>query len=381
VHGVWSWVCDTVREGVLRLLKSRLKPGGLALVTYNALPGAAGTMGLSRVVRGEILAADGSIEGIEQAARLVDRLIAAKPSHLPSSAWRKLLTGEIKDARPGYLLHEFQTEHWRPCFHADVAAALSTARCDYVGSATIDENFPQLSLSPEQRVLWDEARDANARELIFDLCVSRAFRRDLYVRGLRRVARDEAIDAITLASTTSAQGQVVLRTQAGEATLPVELVASARAALSEKPRPIAHLRALPGCGSVTPAELLAVLVGSRCAMPLWRLPGEGPSWSEGAAAASRLNRTAAERLAPHGLGAGQFALASPALGGGLPGTAMELAVANLMIDEPAPDVDHIVSRLLPPGQQPPADVLCELRQVIEKVRSERLAPWRALGAV
>jgi SAM-dependent methyltransferase len=383
VHGVWSWVSDPVREGVLELLKHRLKAGGLVLVTYNALPGAAGTTGLSRLVRGEMLSAGRGIDGIERAARLVERLIAAEPAHMPSSAWRRLFTGEIKGARPGYLLHEFYTEHWRPCFHADVATALATARCDYVGSASIDENFPRMSLSPEQRALWDEAPDASARELVFDLCVPRAFRRDLFVRGLRRVARDEAIDAITLASTTNVQGHVILRTQAGEATLPAELVDSVRAALAEKPQRIAHLRTLPGCNKATPAELLAVLVGSGCAMPLWREPGEGPSWSDSVAAAGRLNHMAAERLTPHGAGMGQFALASPALGGGFPVTAMELAVARLVSGEAvdAPDVDHIVSRLLPEGQQPPAEVLSELRTVVRSIRDDRLAPWRALGAV
>ena len=382
VHGVWSWVSDPVREGVLRLLRRRLKPGGLALVTYNALPGAAGSMGLSRLVRGEMLGATGSVEGIERATRMVERLIAAEPCHLPSSGWRRLLTGETKGARPGYLLHEFYTEHWRPCFHADVAAALATARCEYVGSATIDENFPGMSLSPAQQALWEEAPDASARELLFDLCVPRAFRRDLYVRGLRRSARDEAIDAITLASTTNVQGKVILRTQAGEATLPAELVASARAALAQQPQRIAHLRSLPGCSNVTPAELLAVLVGSGCAMPLWRNPGDGPSWSESVAAAGRLNHLAAERLAPHGVGTGQLALASPALGGGLPVTAMELAVARLASESGgATDVDHIVNGLLPPGQYPPAEVLSELREVVDTIRAERFAPWRALGAL
>ena len=51
VHGVWSWVSEPVREGVLRLLMRRLKPGGLVVVTYNALPGAAAGLALARLIR------------------------------------------------------------------------------------------------------------------------------------------------------------------------------------------------------------------------------------------------------------------------------------------------------------------------------------------
>ena len=62
---------------------------------------------------------------------------------------------------------------------------------------------------------------------------------------------------------------------------------------------------------------------------------------------------------------------------------MEFAVARLVSGEAvsAPDVDHIVGRLLPEGQQPPAEVLSELRRAVRTIRDERLAPWRALGAV
>ena len=104
-----------------------------------------------------------------------------------------MVTGDYPGVRAGYLLHEFSTEHWRPCFHGDVAAAMAEARCDYAGSATLDENFPEMSLSPEQQAAWREAPDAQARELLFDLCVKRPFRRDVYVRGLRREDRDAAV--------------------------------------------------------------------------------------------------------------------------------------------------------------------------------------------
>ncbi len=391
VHGLWSWVADPVREGVLRLLRRRLKPGGLALVTYNAMPGAAGSQGLARVVRRAMLAAGNRDDGIAAATKLVERLIAAEPLHLPTSGWRRLFTGEVKGARAGYLLHEFLTEHWRPAFFADVAASMATARCEYVGSATIDENFPQMSLSPAQRELWDEAPDEAARQLMMDLCVPRAFRRDLYVRGLRRVPRDIAVDALWVALATHAQGEASINAQAGEAKLPQPLIDAVRSALAEGPRTIGHLRTLPGCGNVTPSELIAVLIGSGCAVPVWCHPGSGPEWQEALAAARRLNAVAADRMAPFGIGSGQLGLATPLLGGGLVVPPMELAIARLVAEPVAakpdaanvgyPDAASLVGRLLPPGPAPSAEIIAELERTVAELLVNRLPVWRALGVI
>ncbi len=391
VHGVWSWVGDPVREGVLRLLRRRLKPGGLALVTYNAMPGAAGTLGLARVARAAMLAAGNSVDGVAAVTKRVERLIAAEATHLPPSGWRRLFTGETPGARPGYLLHEFLTEHWRPTFFADVAVSMASARCEYVGSATIDENFPQMSLTPSQRELWEEAPDEASRQLVMDLCVQRAFRRDLYVRGLRRVSRDAAVDALWLASASHAEGEVSLNAQAGVAKLPQPLINAVRAALKAGPQTVAALRALPGCGNVTPSELIALLIGSGSAAPLWRLPGSGADWTQAVDAARRFNSVSAQRLAPFGVGAGQLGLATPVLGGGLVVPPLELAIARLAstarsgaaVEAPADELNAagLVRQMLPPGQGPGADVIEELERKVSELLRERLPVWRALAVV
>ena len=39
LHGVFSWVSPEVREQILAIAKKHLEPGGLLLVSYNAMPG------------------------------------------------------------------------------------------------------------------------------------------------------------------------------------------------------------------------------------------------------------------------------------------------------------------------------------------------------
>jgi SAM-dependent methyltransferase len=386
VHGVWSWVSDPVRQGILKLIRRRLKPGGIALLTYNALPGAGSALGLARLARGALLSAGSTEEGVEAARGLVKRLVAAEALNLPSSTWRTAIMGDRGPVRTGYLLHEFLTEHWRPAFHADVADAMGSAGCAFVGSATIDENFPQMTLSEPQLEIWRDAPDEAARQLVIDLCVPRAFRRDVFVRGLRRIPADAAVERLVLASATHAAGELKLVTQAGEATLPSGLIDPVRAALAAGPRSIAELRTLPGCERVSPGELLALLMGSGVAVPLWRRPDGSASWEAAAAAARRLNAAVAPRLAPHGIGPTQLALATPATGGGLRASALELATATV-VDRMAlgsrevPPVSAVVARLLPPGAEPPREVLEDLDAQVSKMLRERLPVWRALGIV
>ncbi|NKC34097.1 class I SAM-dependent methyltransferase [Falsiroseomonas selenitidurans] len=379
VHGLWSWVADPVREGVLRLLRRRLKPGGVVLITYNALPGAGGALGLSRLVRGALQAGGSTAEGLGAARAMVQKLVAAEARHLPDTTWRSLLLGELGEARAGYLLHEFITEHWRPSFFADVQAAMATARCDFVGSASLDENFPAMSLNPAQQEIWHAAPDETARQLVLDLCVPRAFRRDIYVRGLRRMPRNAAVAAIPVAAITHAPDGRILRSQAGEARLPPAVMQPVQAALEAGPQEIGALLALPGCGSVTPTELLALLIGSGSAMPLWRRPGSGPHWEAAQAAARRLNAVAARRLAAHGVGTARLALASPALAGGMSVDAMELAVAHMVAEGVPAQPATLVQRLLPAGDPPPDGLRQDLEQRVGLLLAHRGPVWRALG--
>ncbi|GGH20238.1 S-adenosylmethionine-dependent methyltransferase [Alsobacter metallidurans] len=383
VHGVWSWVADPVRDGILRIIRRRLKAGGIALVSYNALPGAAAAMGLARLARGEIRKAGDPLQGVQAARALTERLIAARAPHLLPSSWRRVLTGDAPGASDGYLIHEFQTEHWRPSFFEDVADAMASARCDFVGSATVDENFPQMSLDPAQRALWDEAGSEAERQLIFDLCVQRAFRRDVYMRGRRALDRESAVDGLWVAAVTHAQGEMEFTTQAGVATLSSAQVAPIRASLASGPKTIAALRTLPGCDGLTASELLAVLLGSRTAAPLWRDPGADPEMATASDSAHRFNAVAAREFAPHGVGRAQLGLASLALGGATPASALELAVAQRLLEDPAThdDAALIAARLPPAGAVPAAEIMAGLEAAIADILRDKAPAWRALDVI
>jgi SAM-dependent methyltransferase len=50
-HGLWSWVGDRARAGIVRLLGSRLRPGRLLYICYNAMAARSSVLGMQRLLR------------------------------------------------------------------------------------------------------------------------------------------------------------------------------------------------------------------------------------------------------------------------------------------------------------------------------------------
>ncbi len=323
IHGVWSWVADPVRAGIVRLLTRRLKPGGACYVSYNCLPGFGPDAALQRLVRA-LAALESRGSSTQRAGAAVARLrgLAAEAGGvaalgLPETGFLKRLLEDDGALDPAYVAHEFLTEHWRPVFHADLCAALAPAKLGFAAAAALHENFPAMVFRDAQLPLHDLLPEGPAREFAKDLCTNRPFRRDVFVRGPRRADRDAALDGTVLAAIGPLPEEPPrLAVPSGAAELPAAMWAPMRAALEEGPQPIGRLRALVDGPRPNPAELATVLVPG-LALPAPRAAGPNE-------AGRRLNRAVAGVAAP---GGATFALAAPPLGAGLPCSWLELQVA------------------------------------------------------
>jgi len=339
LHGVWSWVSDAVRAGIVRLLARRLKPGGLVYVGYNALPAAGVDFALQRLLRhlagpfgtGAGEAAAAALRAMAGLRELAPRL------DLPRSPMLARLLAEPAVLEPGFVAQEFLTAHWRPEFASDLARALAPARLGFVGSAHLFEALPGLFCDPAQMAVMAEMGEAAGREFIKDLCLPRSFRADVFIRGARPVSPVVALEWLTLAASRELPEESPgLGTGASRAVLAQDIWLRARAALAGGPVTLGAIRAVLGDDPPHPAELLAVLAGTDCVLPVWRGAGSGQ-------AARRFNLAAAEAYGEDATG--HFALASGMAAGGVPATAAELRqVASLLRGEPpepAPAADRI----------------------------------------
>lgn len=384
LHGVWTWVADPVREGILRVIRSRLKPGGLVLVTYNALPGWAGDLALRRLLRDLV----GSLGGPRD-RRMAQALDIARGLHLAGAASleRSFFMRRLIDVPPNareafirYAMHEFLPEHWRPAFPQDVAGALAEAKLDFVGPAFLAFHFPELLLNPAQREAVASLPPGLQPEFQRDLFTCPTLRQDVFVRGRRPAEVAGAVLGTTLALRRLPEDRRVrLDTPNGAAELPAPVINAALEALARRPHGIGELLALPALARTTAGELLTMLVGSHIAAPVWR-DAPTPAMRD---RAQRYNRVLLQQLGADAIAAGgELAAAVPMLGAGLAMKPVELATL-LALHEAAtegraePDAAAIARGML--VAETNAETLAWTEAAVTVALTERLPAWRGLG--
>lgn len=379
LHGVWSWVPEEVRAGIVRLLRAKVRSGGLVHVSYNALPAWQGALGLQRLVRegGRRLAARSdqqALAGLELARTLAE----AGGERLRDTALSQTLLQRAEGFPPEYLAHEYMNASWSPCFHADVAEALSEAKLEWVGSANLLENFAALALSDAEREVLDRFDDPAMRELVKDMCLGRGLRSDVFVRGpirLSPAARDQALGGLRLAL-LRAPGRVEYEAElpAGTASLEPAFYEPIVTALGVSPRLVRDLLALPDVVGRrdNPAELAGILVGTDQAMPVAAPPGTPDP------RAVRFNQAAARRLVrPDNLNR-HLALAGAGLGGALPCQVLDLYVSARLLANPTPDPDAWADELAAGRDPAERERLCAF---LQRMIQERVPVWRDLGVL
>ena len=377
LHGLWSWVGDGARAGIVRLLGHRLRPGGLVYISYNALPAWGAAFGMQRLLReaGARLATRSD----RQAAAGLDivRELREANAHQLRDGFVHSLIETGLHAQPAYLAHEFINAAWRPAFHADVALALKAAKLGWVASAELIENFSPLMLSDEVRKVLDRFDEPIMRELVKDVCLGRGLRQDVFVRGARRLSareRDAALGKVTLALACPVE-QFIWEHDVpiGKATIERGFFGPVVAALAEGPRTVADLLDLPDLPRRdNPGELVGMLVGTGQALPLLAPPATpGPQ-------ACRLNAAAARRFARLDNLTSSMALATSGTGTPFPCPMVELFVAGRLCERAAPDLTDWAQSL---AAAAPPEEHARLVQLFDSVLAERAPVWRALGAV
>ncbi len=294
LHGVWSWVSGAARAHVAAFLRRVLRPGGLVYVSYNAMPGWTNALGLQHLLfEAGRATGGGSDRRVREAVALARRVADAGGSAV-DQAYLERLERMLEAGQVSYAVHEYMHEHWRPAFFADVAAALATAKLDYVGSANILENFPNFCMRTDEQIALVEGLPPGQRETVLDYFCPRAFRRDLFVRGPRHVpplALRGRLDAQRLALTVPERvASFEVEIPVGKATLGRAFYGPALATLADRTATVGDLR--QGSAPVTAPvaeEILGMLLGGEQAMP-----APGAADPEAVARARRYNR---ERVA------------------------------------------------------------------------------------
>lgn len=180
-HGVYSWVPAAIRERILELVRARLAPGGIAYISFNALPGWH-ARGLMRDVLRRVATGATAAERATSARGFLDlwkRHLGADQALSDYLQSEIELLGRLSDR---YLFFEHLVEENSAFYLEDFVGKVRGVGLEYLGDADLG------TMRPEQ--LGDDAAEEIGRleldhvgtEALLDLLTSRLFRRALICR-------------------------------------------------------------------------------------------------------------------------------------------------------------------------------------------------------
>ncbi len=189
-HGVFSWVPPPVQRHILAVCGARLAPNGVALVSYNTLPGWHMRGMIRDLLRREV-PTDGPPKARAEAGR---QMVAMLRAHLPvgrsrAAAWLKDELDTIDSLSDAYLFFEHLVDDNQPLYFRDFVEQAEAAGLSYLCDADFPSGLPQRLGDEAAAELGRRARGQVEIEQWMDYLTVRFFRRSLLVRRDAPVSR------------------------------------------------------------------------------------------------------------------------------------------------------------------------------------------------
>jgi SAM-dependent methyltransferase len=242
-HGVASWVSPETRRTLLQRIGRWLSPGGVAYVSFNALPGWYDRL----AARDWLRFSAGEDPGASAVASLSWLRDAVSPELDGYRGDLGRALSRLRETSPAYAAHEYLEGENHPQRVADFLAEAGEAGLSYLGDA-IPGTVAVETLPPEARTAVDRLDVVRAQQTI-DFVRCTAFRRALLVRSDTTLARGwrwpralepGAVASLRVASRLRPEGGGLFTGPSGSVRIGSPLVARALARLAD-----AVPRALP----------------------------------------------------------------------------------------------------------------------------------------
>jgi len=323
LHGIWSWISRENQTVIVDLIRRKLRVGGLVYISYNCLPGWAPAAPLRHLMNlhadlagSDAVGTGGKIDG---ALRFVQQVIDSGAIYFrayPAVAER--LKG-IANQNRNYLAHEYFNRDWDVMTFSEVAAALDEAKVTFVASAHLLDHIDAVNITPDGQKLLASLSHPVLQQSVRDYLVSAQFRRDIFIKGPRRLTpleRNEALRAQSFALITQPDNPTNLKVSGalGQGQLQGQIYGPLLEVMAERnyaPHTLAELVAHPKLQGLKPAQVLEavlILVGSAIAAPA----------REGAAAGHKTARALNQAICRAARSRGDTpCLASPVTGSGV----------------------------------------------------------------
>jgi SAM-dependent methyltransferase len=183
-HGVYSWLERVARHRLLALCRGALAPGGVAYVSYNALPGGRTLQAVRDMLRYHTAALDDPRERIAEGRALLRFLVEGAPAE----SELRTRAAELLERSDASLLHDDLAAVNHPVYFHEFVAHAATHRLAYLAEADFFEMQIGAASEPAADALLG-IEDPVRREQYLDFLKGRRFRQTLLVAAEQEIDR------------------------------------------------------------------------------------------------------------------------------------------------------------------------------------------------
>jgi methyltransferase-like protein/protein-L-isoaspartate O-methyltransferase len=195
-HGVYSWVPPAIRDAVLRVCREHLTENGVAVISYNVLPG----WRMFQVVRDCMIVHAGNETDCARRAARVHELFEMYKTLTPDKlAYGQIWRNEAQRmaAHPdAYLAHELFEENNSPCTYSEFVSAAARHKLVYLGETDIRTMIPEnIGAEAAKRIRESCDNEVGSAEQYIDTITGRTFRQTLLIRTERAGIIDRSMES------------------------------------------------------------------------------------------------------------------------------------------------------------------------------------------
>ena len=200
VQDEWNSIPKRDRRMIVELMRRNLRVGGIVCVNYSCFPGRASVEPLRHLMA---LHSDqtgsgsaGSAERLQGAVGFSNKIADAGALLFKASPAVSERLRTIAGQPPGRLVDEYLGRGRHLVAFSEVARSLGEAKLDFAAAAHLLDHLDGINLSPEGIRLLAGIPHPVLRQSVRDYLVNQQFRRDVFVKGLRRLTSLERGEAL-----------------------------------------------------------------------------------------------------------------------------------------------------------------------------------------
>ncbi len=189
-HGIFSWVPDSVRKRIFEVCNEMLSPNGVAIVSYNTLPGWNAVRSLREMMMYHTNRFSNPAEKVNQARLLLDFL--AENVNDGQAGYKAVIENEkalLQNINNSYLYHDHLEVENKQFYLSDFVNMARSHGLDYVGDSGLASMYLG-NMPPQVMEKLQALNDVVAQEQYMDFVTNRRFRFSILCKNNKKIDRN-----------------------------------------------------------------------------------------------------------------------------------------------------------------------------------------------